>query len=838
MKIKNTIEEFICEEIRKRARERNIVVIYDKTPSGRFRELVRRLGDMASPAIMADEDPVDARKTMGDAVRCAREVFLYVPYGAPQTAAQKCEDPWSVYAVIGSAFPETPADEYEALACRCFSEKIEDIHRCFAQSNGDPDFQTVNQIGNGRSKWPKLAAASGEESCKEMLIWILARATAAEIEKLGCETAEFAEEVLDLMLPSNADPQEVQRRFWQQALSTDYLAGFGENVPEVFAEMPVAAAENQKTVMEALDTIRKHADYETVYVTRADDVENRLRLAEYSIPRPLATYDTFRFEARRRLMAAVAAVTGLDAKKAQVFLPMKSCVWANEAEAAIEWSVVRDAVDCLEAVQAARVDNCKGAAGSLAQIIAGYVRTGAAADTAMRGLEKKLLTVSCETFGAMRRALIANYRNYCVTAQKCFVDTVVREGWPAAGVRDNACVFDELIAPKLVKSQAVAVIVLDGLRYELSSDLMARLRVRHPQRSVACARFPTVTSVGKGTLLPGGKALELVRNKEGQLVSSLEGVEIPGHKERMSLLNSVYGERFQEMLLSDYLSGKKRLLAKTALLVLRGDDIDGLLEQNSPAALQSVETTFVDVEKALRKLQENRLVKFTSAIIMTDHGFFYNYEPQASDVCAKPEGCWDNFHSRMLLGESVASESSNVIVPASTLGIRAPVKEVAFPRGLCAYESNQYYFHGGVSLQEALVPVISVNFATEDANISSTVATGKILLRPRKTRFTSLVVRVIARDAVRNAGVSEDGVPRRIEILAHLAGDRNRTSVGSLLDNSQGIVTLDGDEDVEFRIKLESAPFETGPAKVVVRALDPESHIQLGETSFEVEVMS
>lgn len=836
MKTKITIEEFIRKEIQKRAQERSIVVIYDRTPSRRFRELVKALGDMASPAIMADEDPVEARKIMGGAVRHPQQIFLYVPSEAPQTSVQKCEDPWSVYAAIGSAFPESPADEYEALACRCYPDRLEDIHHCFAEANGDPDFKTVDYIGHGQGKWPKLAAESGAESRKEMLIWLLVKANNEKVSELTKEISTFAAEVLGLTLKDQCNPKEMQRLLWKQVLCTDFLAGFGEDVPEDFAEVPTAPSENREMVAQALATVRKHADYEAVYIDRADEVQERMGLERFSSVPLHAVQDTFRFEAHRRLMNAIEAVTRLDAQKARAFFPEKSCVWANEPEMAIEWSVVRDGVSCLESALLARDDIAKRA-GSLADVIASYDRRGSQLDTAMRRMEEKLLTISTDTFGAMRRALISDYRNTCAEAQKYFIDALLKEGWPAPGVLDNACVFDELVAPKLKATNAVAFIVLDGLRYELSSDLMTKLKAWRPERQIACAMFPTVTSVGKGALLPGGKSLKIVRDKEGELVPSLEGTVISRHKERMNLLNSVYGERFQEMLLSDYLSGKKRLSDKTSLLVLRNDDIDGLLEQNSSAALQSVETTFVAVVKAMKKLQETSLVKFTDVVIVTDHGFVYNYEPKGSDVCAKPAGSWVNFHNRILLGESKNTEASNVIVPASTLGIRAPVKEVAFPRGLCAYEANQYYFHGGVSLQEAVVPVISLRFEAEEPKSGATAA-GKVELRPRKPKFTALVVRVIARDATLTSRDTGVRAPRKIEILVNLAGDRTRASVGSLLDNSQGLVTLDGDEEVEFRIKLDSTPFEKGAEKVVVRALDPETRTRLGETSFEVEVMS
>jgi hypothetical protein len=49
------------------------------------------------------------------------------------------------------------------------------------------------------------------------------------------------------------------------------------------------------------------------------------------------------------------------------------------------------------------------------------------------------------------------------------------------------------------------------------------------------------------------------------------------------------------------------------------------------------------------------------------------------------------------------------VVPAAHVGVRGDFNQLAGPRGMVAYSKGLAYFHGGASLQEAVVPAISVH---------------------------------------------------------------------------------------------------------------------------------
>ena len=61
----------------------------------------------------------------------------------------------------------------------------------------------------------------------------------------------------------------------------------------------------------------------------------------------------------------------------------------------------------------------------------------------------------------------------------------------------------------------------------------------------------------------------------------------------------------------------------------------------------------------------------------------------------------------MLLGDG-SPDPASLVLPVETLGIRGDFNQAATPRALVAYRAGLTYFHGGLSLEEALMPVISI----------------------------------------------------------------------------------------------------------------------------------
>jgi hypothetical protein len=177
----------------------------------------------------------------------------------------------------------------------------------------------------------------------------------------------------------------------------------------------------------------------------------------------------------------------------------------------------------------------------------------------------------------------------------------------------------------------------------------------------------------------------------------------------MDVFRKRLGDRFEEMLLNDFVRKKIRLAPTVDLLVLRSTEIDSQLENNPEITLSLIPGILKLIRVALHKLRE---LGFSEAIIATDHGFFLNAQAEAGDVCVKPQGNWPvNAHDRIMLGNGVA-DSHNFVVSAEKLGIRGSFAQCAGPKSMAPYRAGHLYFHGGASLAETVVPVLVVRLET------------------------------------------------------------------------------------------------------------------------------
>jgi hypothetical protein len=114
----------------------------------------------------------------------------------------------------------------------------------------------------------------------------------------------------------------------------------------------------------------------------------------------------------------------------------------------------------------------------------------------------------------------------------------------------------------------------------------------------------------------------------------------------------------------------------------------------------------------LRKIQiaVNHLADagFSRAIIATDHGFAWMFATSAGNAVGKPPGGeWKMNKDRALLG-SGAGDSNSLVMSATDAGIRTNIEKISVPKGMATYTAGVTYFHGGLSPQECILPVLDV----------------------------------------------------------------------------------------------------------------------------------
>ena len=400
-------------------------------------------------------------------------------------------------------------------------------------------------------------------------------------------------------------------------------------------------------------------------------------------------------------------------------------------------------------------------------------------------------------------------------------------GWPPAGRLANADVFDKVIAPKLQESgRRVAVLLIDALRYELGVELEKQLSDDgQVELRAAFAQLPSVTPVGMASLLPGAGSDLRLNRKDDKMSVALGEKSLAQVSQRMDVLRQRYGDRFAEKQLTDFVRARKKVDSAVDLLVLRSTTIDQHMESTPEMALRLLHQSLKTIRVAVHKLRNEG---FNDAIIVTDHGFYLNTATESGDVCKKPQGDWVGLHERMLLGTGVP-DAANFVIPAEHLGIRGDFAQVGGPRAMVPYRAGEWYFHGGASLQETVVPVIAMRLQTQDEHTTKQPTVTLSYKRGGKitTRLPVVDVDVILDDLF--------GKGQTFEVLIE-AHDKQGNVVGEAkpggpVNPATRTLTVKPDDTLSVVLRMDME-FE---GKFTVKALDPTTLATFSSLSLETD---
>jgi len=712
------IKTFIQKRLLSRINKHGVLVVYD--PDRRYRELCLEMETDELRVIDASESSIESREAalqtfleLGHLQTQLKGMLVYVPARPPKTDEEKLRDPFSLYIVSGSVFPDSDGDEYLELCIKAKPDYATEIRRIFSE-NPNPSFEVIDAVGGGVD-WPNLRTILNVESSREILLALMvpSERQKQELEKQTTwvtEAKELFRVTLGLnLLTRNESWEAIADELWRFVLFSEFVFDLPEteSLPDALANVPRAKEEAKPLIEELCEVLRSDLRKRAVYIERAEAIERELRLPDIcSTIIDLGERPTFPFEDRTFLEQAIQALEREDTDNARKILErQEQSVWNEKGENQSRWSVISAALHLIEECELYEglLPNHTRSLESLIDFYTGNLRE---VDRLHREFEQAVSDYldGYEPILKMIDRVRNRYWKLIGKVQEYFIKNF-ESGWPPIGRLANADVFDRFIAPKLQESgRRIVFFMIDALRYELGVALVKELAEEgQVELRAACAQLPSVTQVGMASLLPeAGRMLSLKKNDKGELIPFLGEVPVSNVNQRMDVLKKRYGQRFAEMTLKEFLKKNPPLESTVELLVLRSDQIDSQLENELESALGYIHDSLKRIRVAVNRLKQ---MGFHEVVIATDHGFVLCPSPQAGNVCTKPPGEWINVHERCLLGRGTAN-LDNIVIPAERAGIRGDFEHLASPKGLVPYRSGMQYFHGGVSLQETVIPVL------------------------------------------------------------------------------------------------------------------------------------
>jgi len=144
---------------------------------------------------------------------------------------------------------------------------------------------------------------------------------------------------------------------------------------------------------------------------------------------------------------------------------------------------------------------------------------------------------------------------------------------------------------------------------------------------------------------------------------------------------------------------------------------------------------------------------YDQVLISADHGHMMLPEIPPGDVVQAPPGDWLENKRRCRLGAGLSGAAGTVTLKAGHVGIQGDVGEICLPIGFRVFSDGEGYFHGGLSLQEAVVPVVLFRAGRGKRD---PVGKPEIDIRYRSEKFTSRVIGLNILYAVKQIRTSGD----------------------------------------------------------------------------------
>jgi hypothetical protein len=568
-------------------------------------------------------------------------------------------------------------------------------------------------------------SASGNDGL--LAAWLSTDANDAEIDESGAsgELAKLAQTRLGLELADGASLAKMRASVIRFVLIGEFRADLRCDPPPILDIVPKASTKDHLAfVRQVADRFRAaHCDaYEKV----ADLVETELDLKAARIdPAALGSIDTFRFEERALLRYCGDLITAGKHDEALALVKARgNSFWVDrDVEGRkSQWEACR-----LMAELGALVASTRTALATMgdraghdaAAWVSAYTaeKTGwFRLDQAYRRLEAWITKIDEEPESERALAQVRlGYEDVCGRMADGFTRAFEKAGWTIAGALLQTHVFPDVVQER---PKPVAYFLVDAMRFEMGAELGERLRqAAELAVRAAVAALPTITPVGMAALLPGASASYTVVAQGGKLGSRIDGTFLPDLGARKKHF-AARAPGLVDLALDDLLDSSASKLAKkvqgAALVVVRSQEIDSAGEGGFKfLARQMMDNIIDNVARAVRKLAAAGIEYF---VISADHGHLFSKEKDDSMKIDAPGGEQVELHRRCWVGRGGTTPAGCVRVTGAALGYDTDL-DFVFPVGAGVFKAGGglAFHHGGTSLQELLVPVVTVRMKAPDS---------------------------------------------------------------------------------------------------------------------------
>ena len=555
----------------------------------------------------------------------------------------------------------------------------------------------------------------------------------------------------DIELPAAEALSNWRDRLGRHVLLTDLLAALRKQVPSSLSSVPMAKSTGGiDACVRLARTWRNSRDARDSYVTVANKVEREFGLDKLKLPvEPLKENETF-LCVERTLLADVESELVKAATPALLqFSEYRLARFWSDVIPAIQarWALISSAAEVL--IEANRVGKAlKTAPTTVPALVKAYAdddEPWCLLDTHHRHMESRKynfeFAAGSDHHGLEKLITKAEQRYTEVGSElaKHFITQFQKAKHPIKGLLRQQEIFERRVKPFLSDGK-VAYVWVDALRFEMAREL-SRLLEDDFELEVqpAIGAIPTITETGMAALLPkADQSAKVVSAGDGKLALEIGGKVIKDRKDRVAFLKENAGVSVFDAKLDDLLPKPTKKVRDgiqgAELILITSQEIDELGEADNVAqARLQIDGVLSHLRRGVRVLADHGI---KTIVLAADHGHLFADEIGEDMKIDSPGGKIEDLHRRVWVGVGGNSEPSYLRTSLASLGVDSEF-DIATPWTFAVFKSKgggRAYFHGGLSPEELIIPVVVMHSAVK----SSAPSTGiQWTLTPGTAKLTT-----------------------------------------------------------------------------------------------------
>jgi len=657
----------------------------------------------------------------------------------------------------------------------------------------------------------------------------------------------------------SVDPATLRSALETFLLSVEYLTHLGESAPIAFGSLPRPSDDDQtKRVIETVERWRSDARLLSDYVSAADRVQERLHISDHPV-RDLDLLDrivSFRVIDRWRQDAVTSALlTGPGSHVLEAIKRYRASFWVLATpveERDVRWQLL-ETIARLD-VAATQIEVGLTSHPSVSQIAIAYTQAAqpwCELDTLQRRLELDFALFipeprsvanggTSDDLELLVERFRSRYRDIANRLSETFVRSFAAANYQIEGMLRQRDILTQVIQP-LAANGKVSYVIVDSLRFEMAMELANAARSSwKADLTPAVATIPTLTPICKASLFATADEPISLELKSSALIPKLSGLEIRDPATRRKRLEQIWGERVTAVSLRKLtpMTEKTRSeIAKASFVLVISDEIDQAGE-NVDHAPQAIDSVLDDLRRAISTLarvgrdKKHGETPIDQIVVVADHGHIFAGDLTEGQKIDPPG---PGAHRRIWIGHGGTASEAFLRFRAKDVDLGGDL-EFATPWNLSAFRTSggTSYFHGGLSPQELLIPVLTLTRVAAQAAKAESAIAWQVSLP--KHQITSRSVRI----DVSGSATEMLPVPERVRIGVEIRRDnvvlsKMRSASAPIDVDAQTVemdrVPLDQRQMLPAQIGLVLMIDDIPDGPVSVHLIDVESGIELARVT-------